>query len=190
MLTVITGPMHSGKSSSLISMGLAHKIAGDDVVAFKPKNDNRYCEDSIASHCGGRYKAAPIDITNVIGECYAEIAKHKNIDVFLFDEAQFFDRNQLISTVRDFMTWSHVIVAGLAQDSSGMPFGAMPDLLSMADNITCLKAVCSKCKKINSATRTYRKTKNTNQIAVGGIDMYSPRCFECWMGKKIKLEHL
>ena len=190
MLTVITGPMFSGKSSVLISKGVAHTIAGDDVVAFKPKNDDRYSVDSIATHYGDKFPAIAIDTENVVGECFAQLSKYQSIDVFLFDEAQFFNRNQLIATVRDFMCWTHVIVAGLAQDSSGMPFGAMPDLLSLADNIVCLKAVCSKCKKISSATRTYRKTNNTDQVAVGGIDMYEPRCFECWMGKKLKLERL
>jgi thymidine kinase len=75
---------------------------------------------------------------------------------------------------------SHVIVAGLPQDSYGKPFGAMPTILAMADNIVCLKAVCSKCKKINSATRTYRKIQDKAQVVVGGIDMFEPRCFECW----------
>jgi len=56
----------------------------------------------------------------------------------------------------------------------------MPMLLAMADEIVSLKAVCAKCKKINSATRTFRKTDSKEQTIVGGADIYEPRCFNCW----------
>ena len=99
----------------------------------------------------------------------------------MIDEAQFFKRSEILTCITEWEEWAHVIVAGLAQDSFGKPFGAMPEILAVADNIVCLKAVCSKCKKINSATRTYRKVKSNEQIVVGGIDSFEPRCFECWM---------
>lgn len=184
MLTVITGPMFSGKSSALISKATSHVIAGDTVIAFKPRSDDRYDLENIVTHYGERFTAYPIDTDNVVTETYKVFSRYSkdNIhpDVILFDEAQFFNKDQMLATAKDCIEWAHVIVAGLAQDSFGKPFGAMPELLSFADNIVCLRAVCSKCKKVNAATRTYRKTNSNEQVAVGGIDMYEPRCFRCW----------
>jgi len=180
MLTVITGPMFSGKSSTLISKAISHVIAGDIVVAFKPNTDNRYTENNIATHYGDKFPAFAVGTNKIIEECYGNLKGKPTPNVILIDEAQFFEKEGLIALVHDFVCWSHVIIAGLAQDSYGKPFGAMPELLSFADNIVCLKAVCSKCKKVNSATRTYRKTKDKTQVVVGGIDSFEPRCFECW----------
>lgn len=184
MLTVITGPMFSGKSSALISKAMAHVIAGDFVVAFKPSNDDRYDKSHIVTHGKNKFPAYPIDIKNVrdsVYECLDKIAHRNAADVICFDEAQFFESETFISAVEDFTSSSHVIVAGLIQDYKGVPFGAMPHVAAIADNIVCLKAVCSKCKKINAATRTFRKIKDTKQVVVGGTDVYEARCFECWM---------
>lgn len=184
MLTVITGPMFSGKTSALISRAMAHVIAGDFVIAFKPKIDDRYDKENIITHHNNKFPAYPVNSANTAEECGRVIhnlivEQKQNIDVILYDEAQFFDIT-IIDSIDAYMRWAHVIIAGLAQDSFGSPFGHMPTLLSMADNIVCLKAVCSKCKSINAATRTYRKTESRDQVVVGGIDMFEPRCFRCW----------
>jgi thymidine kinase len=105
-------------------------------------------------------------------------------DVIAIDEAQFFDASQLITTIETFLYVDGltVIVSGLSQDSDGKPFGAMPHLLAIADDIIHLKSVCAKSKKIGAATRTYRKDQtNTNQVAVGGAEMYEPRSYEAWL---------
>jgi len=184
MLTVITGPMFSGKSSALISKGISHVIAGNTVVAFKPANDSRYDVESIVTHDGHKFSAYSLPLDGTLHERAIEIFKtyepERSIDVILIDEVQFFDKRQIYNAILPWSDHGHIIVAGLAQDSSGNSFGAMPELLSYADNIVCLKAVCSKCKKVNSATRTYRKTKNKAQVVVGGLDDFEPRCFECW----------
>lgn len=181
MLTVITGPMFSGKSSALISKGISHVIAGDTVVAFKPKSDDRYSTENITTHHGDKFSAYPVELDNFWEEANKFFEKYnEDINVIIIDEAQFFDKEEIMLCVNEWTEWAHVIVAGLAQDSYGKPFGAMPYLLAYADNIICLKAVCSKCKQVNSATRTYRKTKDKSQVVVGGIDSFEPRCFRCW----------
>lgn len=184
MLTVITGPMFSGKSSALISNGISNVIAGNGVVAFKPANDDRYDINSITSHYGDKLAAHPTSVNNLFSEANKIFEKRPlgelDVNVILIDEAQFFDKPEILLAVNEWSEWAHVIVAGLSQDSFGKPFGAMPELLSMADNIVCLRAVCSKCRSINTATRTYRKISSNEQVAVGGISMYEPRCFECW----------
>ncbi len=185
MLTVITGPMFSGKSSALISRGTSHVIAGNGVMAFKPSSDDRYDLQNITTHRGDSFVACAVSTDNIWEEANKYFEKYISLDVnvILIDETQFFKKSEILMCVNEWDEWAHVIVAGLSQDSFGKPFGAMPELLSIADNIVCLRAVCSKCKKVNAATRTYRKIENNKQIAVGGIDMYEPRCFECWSSK-------
>ena len=63
-------------------------------------------------------------------------------------------------------------------DSFGNPFGVMPNLLAMSDEVTKLKSICVLCKQ--DATRTFRKTSNKERTLVGGIEAYEPRCLMCW----------
>ena len=182
MLTVITGPMFAGKTSRLIALARSHVIAGKDVIGFKPSNDSRYVGDSIITHDTQKFPAFVID-KNKPEECFSKIGcVGENADVVVFDEAQFFDKHKFSAMIRKMVCrWGYdVIISGLSMDSSGQPFGAMPYLLEVADEIISLKGVCSKCKSINMATRTYRKDGSTEQIVVGGADKYEPRCFTCW----------
>ena len=104
----------------------------------------------------------------------------KNISVICIDEAQFFSEEIIDLVNHILMLGKSAIVAGLSQDSFGKPFGSMPHLLAVADRIISLSAVCSKCRGIGAATRTYRKCESKEQVVVGGADTYEPRCFGCW----------
>jgi len=180
MLTVIHGPMFAGKTSRLISLARAHLIAGKNVVGFKPSNDNRFNKDRIVTHDELEFPAFVID-KDKPRSCFKFITG-KTPDIIVFDESQFFDKKALEYLIDEMIyTWSYdIIIAGLSMDSEGRPFGAMPYLLAVADEIISLKAVCAKCKSINMATRTFRKDGTTEQVAVGGAEMYEPRCFTCW----------
>ncbi len=182
MLTVIHGPMFAGKSTRLVSLARANLIAGRDVVGFKPSNDKRRLGDSIITHDEIEFPAFVIN-KDKPQECFNKIraAQHK-VDVLMFDETQFFAKEPMEALVKRMVcNWGYdVIMAGLSMDSEGRPFGAMPYLLAVADEIITLKAVCTKCKSINMATRTFRTDGSTEQVAVGGAEMYEPRCFTCW----------
>ena len=181
MLTVITGPMFAGKTSALISMCMSHIIAGDGVVAFKPVKDNRYDDKFIVSHNLDKFSCIPIEKPSDIYKSF--LRPDLKMDVIAIDEIQFLEPNTLMCLFDDIYerNFKRIICAGLAQDYKGEPFGAMPELLSMADEIVSLKAVCSKCKGIGLASRTFRKpTENTEQILVGGADKYEARCYKCW----------
>ena len=150
MLTVIAGPMFAGKSSKLISMATTHLLAGHNVLAFKPANDNRFgVGEYIATHTNEKFIATSIDpqSPSIILERVIdfESAWHKKVDAIAIDEAQFFDSTHLIFTVEHLLyTQSKtIILSGLSQDSSGNPFGAMPHMLAIADDIIHLKAVCA-----------------------------------------------
>ena len=178
MLTVITGPMFSGKTSRLLDLGRAHTIANLRVGYFKPKRDSRYSDSDIVTHNNEKISCTivdnPVEILNRIDD----------YDVFCIDEAQFFNKHELETTVTNllYVNESIIIVSGLSQDFDGKPFGAMPYLLAIADDIIHLKAVCAKTKRIGVATRTFRKdTSNDNQILIGGKEMYEPRSFKEWI---------
>ena len=191
MLTVITGPMFSGKTSRLISLIDSNIIADLGTLIFKPSNDTRYdVTNTIRTHTG-RFSPAmsvnkdkPMQILNCLLTCEDE---QFSVDDVAIDEVQFFNKNGICQLVNHllFIEKKHVIVAGLPNDFEGCAFGGMPVLMSMADEIISLKAVCAKCKKINGATRTFRKTKDTTQTVVGGADIYEPRCFECWRKNEV-----
>jgi thymidine kinase len=179
MLTVIAGPMFAGKTSALISTCMSHIVAGNKVVAYKPAKDNRYDDKFIVSHNLDKFACVPVERASTI---LTHSQQHRP-DVVAIDEAQFFDTKELVDLIWD-LIYLHrdVICAGLAQDYMGDPFGAMPQLLSMADEIISLKAVCSKCKGIGLASRTYRKPGEAlGQLLVGGADKYEARCFKCWV---------
>ncbi len=175
MLTVINGPMFSGKTSRLIAMANANLVAGNKIKIYKPSNDTRSAGELI-THDGISVSAEVIDKNSLF------VFVDNQAEIILFDEAQFFNKEKFGSLISLLLEWDcEVICAGLSQDFDGCPFGAMPELLSRADEIINLKAVCSKCKGINIATRTFRRGDSTEQVVVGGKELYEARCFKCWM---------
>ena len=182
MLTVITGSMFSGKTSRLISLCTSHVIAKDRVIVFKPVIDNRYDIDFIVSHNLCKFTCVTADIVPVQAR---NILKNNAYDVVCFDEVQFFAPNIIVDFIEELNysgAYKRIICAGLPQDSDGNPFGAMPELLCMADEIIQLKAVCSLCHAVDGATKTFRINKNNgSQILVGGAADYSAMCKSCWI---------
>ncbi len=203
MLTVITGPMFASKTSTLFDILDEYHYTHRGIVCFKPQNDTRYTGgDFIHTHSGRKRSAYafPKDKPSMILGLARQLANLKGTseyispDVFGIDEAQFFDADGLIEVVETmlyrakecgFPTQPDVVISGLSQDSSGKPFGAMPHLLAIADEIIHRKAVCVKTGLRRTATRTYRKDKsNGAQIVVGGADIYEPRSFKSWLEAK------
>ena len=100
------------------------------------------------------------------------------VDVVGIDEAQFFDES--LPEVCDILAskGTRVIVAGLDMDYQGNPFGQMPALLSKAEYITKLHAICMQCGNI--ANYSYRKSGIAEQLLIGNKDLYEPRCRICY----------
>lgn len=185
-LTVIVGPMYAGKSSRLISMCISNVIAGNKVMAFKPSSDDRYEKNYIVAHTLEKFSSIPIDPTKPYSSLphVINMSKDSPVRVLAFDECQFFNKysfEQFITQLLYIDRSYDIICAGLSQDSDGQPFGAMPYLMAIADEVISLKAVCSSCKKIDGATRTYRKDVYTSQVLVGGQEKFSSMCFHCWI---------
>ena len=172
MIEVICGGMFAGKSEMLIHRLKRASYAKKKIIAFKPAIDNRYSVDSISSHSGQAFKS--VAVLNA-----SDILKYvKDEEVVGIDEAQFFDSFIIDVVDRLQSRGIDVYIAGLDLDSMGKPFGSMPYLLSIAEKVTKISAVCMSCGA--DATRSQRLIKTDNQVLVGAIDSYEARCFSCW----------
>ena len=181
-IKVVCGPMESGKSDWLIRKITKCLIAEDNVMIYKPSTDTRDgC--AIVSRNGGKIVSNVKIVSNSIemsSDIKKNISENNKKPVVFIDEAQFFDFN-IINVVKN-LAWNEgipVVISGLEKDYMGRPFGPMPDLLAIADDIKKLSAVCKKCKN-NSAHFTYKKVLNGKQEEVGGEELYEARCVKCW----------
>ena len=174
MIEVICGGMFAGKSEKLIQRLKRASYAKKKIVAFKPSIDKRYSEVEIASHSGQTFKSICVDPQKP-----QEMLLHiEDVKVVGIDEVQFFDKS--ITEVVEFLQRKgiDIYIAGLDLDSMGRPFGSMPYLLSVADKVTKISAVCMSCGA--DATRSQRLIKTDEQVLVGAADSYEARCFDCW----------
>jgi thymidine kinase len=171
-IEVICGSMFSGKTEELIRRLKRAKIANLRVEIFKPKIDVRFDAQKIVSHDENAILSTPIDNSQTI------LLLSGEVDVIGIDEAQFFD-DQLPDVCDQLaLRGIRVIVAGLDMDYTGKPFGQIPFMLSKADYITKLHAICVKCGHI--ANYSYRKSTNSAQVLLGEKDVYEPRCRKCY----------
>ena len=189
-LEVICGCMFAGKTEELIRRINVLSYARKNILVFKPKIDDRYSTTEIASHAGSKVPCI------VISEA-KEILNHVNYDtdVVAIDEVQFFDED--VVDICEYLADSglRVMVAVLDKDFRGEPFGVLPDLLTRAEFVTKLTAVCAKCGA--PATRTQRiingKPASFNDpiVLVGAKEAYEPRCRHCHeiVEKPIKFEN-
>ncbi len=168
--------MFCGKTEELIRRVRRAIIARQKVKVFKPKLDDRYGIQRITSHTGQSVEAIPVESASDI----FELANGETTVVAL-DEAQFFDRD-IIQTVQRLVDELdiRVIIAGLDTDFRGEPFGAMPHLLSLAEEVVKLNAICVVCG--GAASRTQRLVNGKPAayddpiILVGAQESYEARC--------------
>jgi len=171
-IEVICGSMFSGKTEELIRRLRRAQIANLRVGIFKPQADNRFHPENIVSHDENILHSVPVTSANDI------LDQVSNVDVVGIDEAQFFDEELPVVCETLALQGTRVIVAGLDMDFLRKPFGQMPILLSMAEYITKLHAICMQCGNI--ANYSYRKTGNAALFLIGDKDLYEPRCRPCY----------
>mgnify|MGYP001251089485 CR=1 FL=1 len=181
-LTVICGPMFSGKSTELLRRIKRAILANIPVVVLKPHIDTRSVY-YVKSHDGNKVEALAIFDSN--GKKSDIIPLVGNAKLVAIDEVQFLNAAWHVKEVLELLSLGKdVIVAGLDLDYAGQPFGPMPLLLAYADEVIKLSAVCVKCGK--DATRTQRLTDGRPAgpgpvIQVGGAGSYEARCADCWV---------
>jgi thymidine kinase len=174
-IEVITGSMFSGKTDELIRRLRRATIARQKVQVFKPILDHRYALEKVTSHAGNNYEALPI-------QSAADLLPNLDADttVVAIDEAQFFDHD-IIPLIQQLAGRDlRVIVAGLDTDFRGEPFGPMPIIMAVAEQVDKLHAICMVCGE--SASRTQRLVNGSPAryddpiVIVGASEMYEARC--------------
>ncbi len=171
-IEVICGSMFSGKTEELIRRLKRAKFARQRVEIYKPAIDIRYSEEDVVSHDSNSISSTPIESSASI------LLFSSDIDVVAIDEAQFFDKGlvDVCSKLAD--SGVRVIIAGLDMDYKGVPFGPMPDLCAIADEVTKVHAICVKCGQL--AYISHRIVKNDKRVLLGEKDEYEPLCRECY----------
>ncbi|MGE0009988.1 MAG: thymidine kinase [Candidatus Babeliales bacterium] len=177
-LEIICGSMFSGKSEELIRRLKRAELAKQNVLVFKHSLDNRSTIEYVVSHCGSKLKAIPLEKPQDILELTTS-----NVTVVGIDEVQFFDMS-IIQVICDLVNrGKRVLVAGLDLDFRGKPFGCIPTLMAIADNVTKLQAICIHCGKNAHFTQRLVNGKPARHddplIVIGAEEQYQARCRSC-----------
>ena len=171
-IEVICGSMFSGKTEELIRRLNRAKFAKQRVEIFKPAIDTRYSQDNVVSHDSNSIPSTPVDSSSSI------LLFTSEIDVVGIDEAQFFDEGLVNVCNQLAANGIRVIVAGLDMDYKGVPFGPMPELCAIADEVTKVHAICVKCGRL--AYVSHRIVGNDKRVFLGEQSEYEPLCRECY----------
>ncbi len=169
---VICGSMFSGKTEELIRRLKRAQFANQKIAIFKPTIDNRYSDVDVVSHDLHSLTSTPVSTPVKMLEI------GDDVKVVGIDEAQFFDAS-LIDVVQTLANRGvRVIVAGLDTDYLGKPFGPMPALMAIAEDVQKVHAICVKCG--NLANHSHRLSSSTKLVELGEKDIYEPLCRQCY----------
>ena len=171
-IEVICGSMFSGKTEELIRRMKRAQFAKQKVKIYKPCIDVRYSEDQVVSHDAHSIPSTPIDSPAKMLEL------SNDAEVVGIDEAQFFDAT-LVEVVQTLANRGvRVIIAGLDTDFLGKPFGPMPALMAVAEDIQKVHAICVRCG--SPANHSHRLTASEQLVVLGEKDSYEPLCRHCY----------
>ena len=171
-IEVICGSMFSGKTEELIRRMKRAQFAKQTVEIYKPCIDVRYSEDKVVSHDSHSIPSTPI-------QSPAQMLELSNdVEVVGIDEAKFFD-NSIVEVVQTLANKGiRVIIAGLDTDFMGNPFGPMPALMAVAEDIQKVHAICVKCG--SPANHSHRLSASEQLVVLGEKDIYEPLCRHCY----------
>ena len=171
-IEVICGSMFSGKTEELIRRMKRAQFAKQKVEIYKPCIDVRYSEDQVVSHDSHSIPSIPI------GTPAKMLDISSDVEVVGIDEAQFFD-DTLVDVVQTLANKGiRVIIAGLDTDFLGKPFGPMPALMAVAEDIQKVHAICVKCG--SPANHSHRLSASDELVVLGETDIYEPLCRHCY----------
>lgn len=173
---VICGSMFSGKTEELIRRLKRAKFARQRVEIFKPAIDTRYSDEDVVSHEGNSIPSTPVDSSASI------LLMSADNEVVGIDEAQFFDSG-IVDVCNELAARGvRVIVAGLDLDFQGRPFGPMPALCAIADDVSKQHAICVRCGAL--AYVSHRIVAGDRQVMLGEKQEYEPLCRHCYQEMK------
>jgi len=178
-IEVVCGSMFSGKTEELIRRMKRAQFAKLKVEIFKPAIDVRYSEAEVVSHDRNAIPSTPVDSSQNI------LLLANDVDVVGVDEAQFFDMG-IVEVCNELARRGiRVICAGLDMDFKGVPFGPMPALMAIADDVYKTHAICVHCGDL--AYISHRTVSSDKRVLLGETDSYEPLCRDCYE-KAIALE--
>ena len=171
-IEVVCGSMFSGKTEELIRRMKRAKFAKQKVEIFKPAIDTRYSDNDVVSHDQNAIPSTPVETSSSI------LLLSSDIEVVGIDEAQFLDMG-LVDVCNELANRGvRVIIAGLDMDFRGVPFGPMPALCAIADDVTKVHAICVRCG--NLAYLSHRLVQNDKRVLLGEKMEYEPLCRDCY----------
>lgn len=172
-IEVVCGSMFSGKTEELIRRLRRAQFANQRIAIFKPCIDNRYSDVEVVSHDSHKISSQPISSPAQM------LNLPDDVQVVGVDEAQFFDAS-LVEVCQELAKRGiRVIVAGLDTDFKGVPFGPMPMLMAVAEDVQKVHAICVRCG--NLANNSHRLSKSEDLVLLGETDIYEPLCRECYV---------
>jgi len=178
-LELIAGPVCCGKSEELLRRITRYEIVGYNILLVKPLLDTR--SKTVKSRNGSEKDCISLATPDAI---YLELFKYqrknnRSVDIIAFDEGQFY--KDLYGVVKDLLLKKFkVIVSALDSDFNGEPFGDITKLVTLSDNVVKLTAICMNCK-CDNAIFSQKLKKGGNQIEVGDLELYQPRCINCFV---------
>jgi len=172
---VFAGPMFGSKTTRLLAHIDRYRIQRKNVIAFKPKMDNRYDTSRITTHNGGSIEAYCVDKGSDILSKIREIYNVEYPDVVAIDEAFMIDDLEaaLVDLYKRKIT---IIISSLDMSATCRPFEEISKILPYATKIEKCPAVCTVCGE--DAYYTHKKFENNKVIEVGGKNLYEPRCWQ------------
>lgn len=181
-LEVIAGPMFCGKTEELIRQVRRAAIGRKKFQVFKHEIDIRYGrEKKLFSHAGLSFES------DVVSRAVQILKKTRpTTEIVAIDEAQWFGDALIPVVITLLEKGKKVIIAGLALTYDREPFIPMPTLMSLADRVTKLSAICTICgEEAVYHKKITKKGKSIDPLVadpslVGKIDAYQPRCRRCW----------
>jgi len=171
-IEVVCGSMFSGKTEELIRRLRRAQFANQKISIFKPSLDKRYSDVEVVSHDSHKITSTPID------DAAKMLEVPSDVQVVGVDEAQFFGMN-LVDVCQSLANRGvRVIVAGLDTDYKGVPFGPIPMLMAVAEDVQKVHAICVRCG--NLANHSHRLSKSRDLVLLGEKDVYEPLCRDCY----------
>ena len=172
-IEVVCGSMFSGKTEELIRRLRRAQFANQQIAIFKPTLDKRYSDVEVVSHDFHKLTSTPIQAPSEMLEKVGP-----EVQVVGIDEAQFFD-DSLVEVCQTLANRGvRVIVAGLDTDYLGVPFGPMPRLMAVAEDVQKVHAICVRCGAL--ANHSHRLSKSQDLVLLGEKDIYEPLCRDCF----------
>ena len=171
-IEVVCGSMFSGKTEELIRRLRRAQFANQKIAIFKPSIDKRYSDVEVVSHDFHKITSRPVK------EAAQMLDIEPDVQVVGIDEAQFFGE-ELVDVCQTLANRCvRVIAAGLDTDFMGVPFGPIPKLMAVAEDVQKVHAICVKCG--NLANHSHRLSKSKDLVLLGEKDVYEPLCRECF----------